>query len=1378
MKQNISCLITILSVILILVSTDTQTAFGQDNTAPSIKGILSPAPESGNASLWEGDEAYLNVKSCNVSNTITLTAEDPSGVLWLKYMYINETLDDWPSDDDTRWTTITPNEGADPTTLSCKITMQNVTNESYLLVMASDIYNNKTNNDYYKELHVSPAVIEYTGFAQFNLVPGMGTVSLAPLKFTTEDNTDLTNKDVKCKITKVVQESTSSYHGGYMEAIGTGIINQAEMTIDIPEYYTKNTTFTVTYELLDNVNYKLKDNKNNFTIGVRVCDVFVFGTHLAYENGNFATNLPISLFQKASIGMAKISKINFNHTNNQTEPVNTIYIGTGEHPNTTVYPVNKTEEGIYPFESLHIYNKDLGIEIEKTFDVYIDKERPENFYYSTNSTKPTTPPAWSDNEDDALTLSYGQELYLWADDYASDHATGIFKIQYEIVDPKNYIILNESIDKLKKENQVIPFRWPDENNGKLLSTYYKLQETSYQIKPISINKLKPGTNYLVVFAEDNAGNQNYKVQRINIESPIELTEEPLTLQYQMDVDKAFGKYIKKGSDGKPLVTGTWKIESKDPDGIYNVIQHALLESAEHNIGDMFPDVRVTFVPDQAYKNTYPEITFENQSLKIVKRKVYIDSDKLKDLYYFPREEDGFDIFHDRGLIAIDSIEAASPNEGEDFTDYITYKSSDESVLKVDDKIQTEGYSKKERYIHTYTSDGTVTLTPVIREDYISKYEIVTGVNQTKIPTFKAVVKDVIVTYNNGGEDQEMTLEKFKNTWNTDHWLNKLEIASPFNGAGNTPDFPVSFYTNDIRPNSKEDAIVSLDSDLFSEGPITIQLIEGYHNYRLDDETWYSVCDFRDGLVINYDATRPLTPEVIFPEENNSNVFTGENDISFTLKSYDPARNMDVAPSCVAKFRYWIDDSEPIEINAGESTLDLQQQQPRYAAETQVKLSADYLKTLSQDIHTIHVVAIDNAGNECEEEGLGNILVPSDIEVDSDTLAHELHAIEILSTGVSTYHGEEITGLTVAKLSQDNGNAESTPQEIGEDYWSHSGNTLTLSNIDDYCPSTGLYVIGFKLKYLGESEQKLYLRVKWTIKFENFEEGDTLKTSEEKGHCPNMPAEIETGALESIYTAISNGETDNRITLKSDNGQTWYALWLLDEGKLKFNIYTNIADTSTYMPEGTNDYNIVFSDGKENFSDPLPMKAKMKVSANKIQMLYNDVLFVDNGEGYYTDTSYHWYENDILLPNETNQFIELSQEYTQMVASNPNYKVNVSLYSTKTNENILSCYADSAYIPSAFGYNPESISKKAKRQIAAYPNPAVANQDITIELLNFGEQDMEGCYISIANSMGNKVAEIKAPQQANHISLPAGIYTIKAISLNGNRTKTSAKLVVR
>lgn len=155
--------------------------------------------------------------------------------------------------------------------------------------------------------------------------------------------------------------------------------------------------------------------------------------------------------------------------------------------------------------------------------------------------------------------------------------------------------------------------------------------------------------------------------------------------------------------------------------------------------------------------------------------------------------------------------------------------------------------------------------------------------------------------------------------------------------------------------------------------------------------------------------------------------------------------------------------------------------------------------------------------------------------------------------------------------------------------------------------------------------------------------------------------------------------------------------------------------------------------------------------NAAVQLYTDMLIVDNHEGIYN--AYQWYRNGEALSGATLQY------YTE-----PKFDYN-SLYTVKLSgdgKEMMSCPVEWL-----------STAKALKPSIKVYPNPAKQNENFTLEILDFDEDQNYDIVIFTAN--GTMVKKISNVEQKTSVTLPSGVYSGSLI--NGGEKK-GFKLIVK
>lgn len=140
----------------------------------------------------------------------------------------------------------------------------------------------------------------------------------------------------------------------------------------------------------------------------------------------------------------------------------------------------------------------------------------------------------------------------------------------------------------------------------------------------------------------------------------------------------------------------------------------------------------------------------------------------------------------------------------------------------------------------------------------------------------------------------------------------------------------------------------------------------------------------------------------------------------------------------------------------------------------------------------------------------------------------------------------------------------------------------------------------------------------------------------------------------------------------------------------------------------------------------------------VKTKWDDVVYASNADREFV--AYQWYRDGKLLQGETNQYY---QEKNGLVSS--------AAYSVKIQK------ADGNVVFSCPFNVAKSISKSAVSAIRVYPNPAIANEQFTVELENIENVD-SNISILIYNHSGMLVKRIDNAASISHISLPSGQYS--------------------
>ncbi|MBR6176529.1 MAG: BspA family leucine-rich repeat surface protein [Bacteroidales bacterium] len=229
-----------------------------------------------------------------------------------------------------------------------------------------------------------------------------------------------------------------------------------------------------------------------------------------------------------------------------------------------------------------------------------------------------------------------------------------------------------------------------------------------------------------------------------------------------------------------------------------------------------------------------------------------------------------------------------------------------------------------------------------------------------------------------------------------------------------------------------------------------------------------------------------------------------------------------------------------------------------------------------------------------------------------------------------------------------------------------------------------------------------------------------------------------------FTQYNLSIVDLNIHIEGDlsnlsvNNNSEYEIPIELPSNLSAHKYIGTVDFSTATSNNQLHYNIII---------------QMLYFQNVLLHLYKDVIFVDNSSKLYGGNgTYKWYHNDKEIPNANYQYLydpNMSGKYkAQMITTD-----GLTVYTCPIDEG--------------------NISKSSPNPVNTYPNPAVANQEFSIEIMDF---DPEVSYaIKISNSNGVIVKEIHDATQISTIALPRGVYSGALIS--GGRKK-GFKLIVR
>ena len=212
--------------------------------------------------------------------------------------------------------------------------------------------------------------------------------------------------------------------------------------------------------------------------------------------------------------------------------------------------------------------------------------------------------------------------------------------------------------------------------------------------------------------------------------------------------------------------------------------------------------------------------------------------------------------------------------------------------------------------------------------------------------------------------------------------------------------------------------------------------------------------------------------------------------------------------------------------------------------------------------------------------------------------------------------------------------------------------------------------------------------------------------------------------------ILAGSADNySITFDSPEIQAQTGV-ITDDGILEFAVPKTLR-------LGTYKATIVFSDNEGRASEAYPFEFEVRLIGELIKRLYDNTLCADNHEHLYA--SFRWRNNGNDLDGENNQYLHRDD-------LNGYYTAIVTLAADRSRE-----------VESCPYYINKPVSKNATAStVAVYPNPAIGNSQLTIEILDYDPDD--DCLIYINNNTGTLVKTITNAKQINTLSLPSGCYS--------------------
>ncbi len=390
---------------------------------------------------------------------------------------------------------------------------------------------------------------------------------------------------------------------------------------------------------------------------------------------------------------------------------------------------------------------------------------------------------------------------------------------------------------------------------------------------------------------------------------------------------------------------------------------------------------------------------------------------------------------------------------------------------------------------------------------------------------------------------------------------------------------------------------------------------------------------------------------------------------------------------------------------------------------------------------------DNTWSFTIEPGTYSIEVTATDEKDNTTSAHVTFEVVIrqeatLNTMEYTYtqlsgkdvvlDGLDLHGATIEKITID-----------GTNIWNADKNALNSKTLDNV--------------KVGEHKAKLFTLLngashdtgkEFTLTVKGFEVSFSQSGEKEGGYCPG-----ETAELTLTFDPMSHYPTHYKIV---GIHYSYQSMESLDDEIKKIKIAIN---DRLPIKDGLLQMQFAYADGNPNTqSEVKTLKVTVKGSSELIIKLFDDLIAINNHDDLYV--AYQWYKDGKPID-------EANQQYWQC-PKNEEIKGVYSAIVTLTDGNTLEiCSAN-------FG---ENLSKSFRRSVNVYPNPAHANEQITLELLHYDENEYDECTIKIVNNAGSVVKTITNCDRINTVALPVGTYTGYVIR-NGAQDKVSFKIIVK
>ena len=385
-------------------------------------------------------------------------------------------------------------------------------------------------------------------------------------------------------------------------------------------------------------------------------------------------------------------------------------------------------------------------------------------------------------------------------------------------------------------------------------------------------------------------------------------------------------------------------------------------------------------------------------------------------------------------------------------------------------------------------------------------------------------------------------------------------------------------------------------------------------------------------------------------------------------------------------------------------------------------------------YDIQIIVTDNAGNT------SNPVVAKAVVRDEAQLSTLEYSYQQLSGNDVQLEGLDLHGSKVYGIMFDN------DDQIIENLLAEDNNTLISDVLDKYL-TVGDHTLNLYTSINGKPHDT---GIEFALNVIGYyiEVEQQQTETDAKGYCARETAEItiKFGNTRPKYYKIKQLDTEYKQFEDIDGVAP-------NVGIIRFKVDDEMA-------AGYTKFDITFTnDTTQNLeSDFTSSYVTINYASSYIIKLFDDIICIDNHEDIFTE--YQWYRDGVAIDGETNQYLQSSTSLTGKYSAEVTTTEGVSF-------KVCSVLLETAEIP-----------LDRRRSIKAYPNPANANEPITLELLYFdNEDDYKGCTIQIANASGAIVATIDDCQQYNTITLPSGTYTGTLIQ-EGVSYQVPFKIVVK